>query len=319
MARMEDDVQSVDHVDEKSKHVFVSYSRRDAEAADELLAAFDAAGVRYWNDRRDLKVGQRWGTEIFWAIGEARALVVLLSESSAKSENVKDEVHRAKQFGVARIPVFLEPLELAGGLGLWLGRVQSLDARPAVRAAAFRQLADRLSDRPQRAKPQALQAYSACPPERLPSLAELSDDEVASALERIVAVEGPILGREAYDRLLQFSGDQRLAPALKKRCNRVLHASVNAGRVAVVPDNVNGVIGRTYYRPGRDAVVLRELGPRDITRVPPTELLGLVEAYGASLDSRESANLIASVYEGAVPVASVRKVMDGLAGYRAIR
>lgn len=306
------------------QHVFVSYSRRDSDVADELLAELARAGVKYWVDRDGIEGGRRWGTEIYFAIGEASAFIVLLSPASVRSEHVKDEVHEARRKGLPIVPVLIEEVRLRGSLQLWLGRLQLEDASQSPRTEAFRDLARRLrrdagiDAAPLEAGPGAvdLQPYSECPHQRIPDLATASDDEVMSVLERIVAAEGPILGREAYARLLQFSGDGRLTAATKKRLNRLLHALLREVRVSVVPDSVEGVIDRTYYPLGGTPVSARELGPRAVSAVPPSELLALLEGLGMAVDSPGVVDALSARFGSGTSPDQVRKALAALETYR---
>ena len=81
--------------------VFISYSRRDLIAAEELRAWLEKAGVRTWMDT-ELVGGARFADEIEIRITKCLAVIVLWTPSSIQSQRVKEEAHKALGFGKAR-------------------------------------------------------------------------------------------------------------------------------------------------------------------------------------------------------------------------
>ena len=78
--------------------VFLSYTREDADAADQLAEAISTAGHDVWWDRQ-LSGGSRFATEIARALKEAQAVVVLWSDASIESAWVQDEAAEARDSG----------------------------------------------------------------------------------------------------------------------------------------------------------------------------------------------------------------------------
>ena len=62
--------------------VFLSYARQDREAAERMEQALGAAGIEAWFDRRDLKPGIDWETEIRANIRRCSAFVPLISRTT---------------------------------------------------------------------------------------------------------------------------------------------------------------------------------------------------------------------------------------------
>jgi ABC-type branched-subunit amino acid transport system substrate-binding protein len=70
--------------------IFISYSRRDRERVDFMAKALEAEGYTVWWDR-ELRAGEEFDNVIDKHIKEAKAIVVVWSETSIKSNWVKEE------------------------------------------------------------------------------------------------------------------------------------------------------------------------------------------------------------------------------------
>lgn len=75
--------------------IFMSYSQKNRDDARLLAAFFEAQGYSVWWDTR-LEAGEQFRNEIMEALNEARAVVVIWSEESAKSVWVQSEAGRAQ-------------------------------------------------------------------------------------------------------------------------------------------------------------------------------------------------------------------------------
>ena len=95
--------------------IFISYSRKDRPRAEQLANALEAQGWSVWWDTR-LKGGEIWDEVIENALGSARAVVVLWSQTSIKSRWVKREARYADDKRIL-VPAFIEdvkpPLEFS--------------------------------------------------------------------------------------------------------------------------------------------------------------------------------------------------------------
>jgi WD40 repeat protein len=76
-------------------NVFLSYSRKDAAVARQLLAALEGRRVDAWVDWEDIPPSADWWREVCAAIEEADAFVFLLSPDSLESAVCTDEVLHA--------------------------------------------------------------------------------------------------------------------------------------------------------------------------------------------------------------------------------
>ena len=93
-------------------HVFVSYSRKDSETVDHIVARLDEDKFDTWIDREEIHGGDLWREEIVEAIDNAYAFVLMLSPDSVASDNVRKEVDLSEQAGKALVPLLLAPTQL---------------------------------------------------------------------------------------------------------------------------------------------------------------------------------------------------------------
>jgi hypothetical protein len=90
-----------------TEKIFFSYSRADAAFVLKLAKDLRDAGAELWLDQLDIKPGSRWDSSIQAALNTARSLIVVLSDTSVKSDNVMDEVSFALEKGKTVIPVLI--------------------------------------------------------------------------------------------------------------------------------------------------------------------------------------------------------------------
>jgi TIR domain/Yip1 domain len=95
---------------------FISYSRDDSQFALKLARDLRVAGANVWLDQMDIPAGQEWDSSIEEALVECPRMLLILSPSSAKSKNVRNEIHFALNYGKPIIPVLyrncIAPLQL---------------------------------------------------------------------------------------------------------------------------------------------------------------------------------------------------------------
>lgn len=125
---------------------------------------------------------------------------------------------------------------------------------------------------------------------------EAPTDELMDALEQIVLMEGPILAELAYRRYIHASGGKRLGPALKRVLNQATAKLVRAQRLAELPDDLPGQITKTLYAPESPAVVVREIGDRQLHEVPRSEVRALIGVIGLDFDDPDVKRRVLSTY-----------------------
>jgi hypothetical protein len=100
---------------EKSKganqlRIFLSYSRKDAQFADQIAIALEALGHDVLIDRKGIHAAENWQHRLGEMIAEADTVVFLLSPSSIRSEVCNWEVERASELNKRMIPSLISPL-----------------------------------------------------------------------------------------------------------------------------------------------------------------------------------------------------------------
>lgn len=165
------------------RHVFVSYSRRDSEIVNYIVARLTKDGFHVWLDREAIKGGDVWREAIVEAVDNAYACVLMLSPASVASDNVRKEVDLADGASKDLIPMMLAPVELPAKLRYQLAGIQWIEYYRDPEAK-YAELAEVLHAR----KPQQI-LYEAQPTREV----EL----------RITGVDISKFGPEAQEKLLQ--------------------------------------------------------------------------------------------------------------------
>jgi TIR domain len=130
-------------------HIFISYSRRDTEVVDRITEKLQKAGISIWIDRERIEAGQLWRKQIVAAIDASDAVVLMLSTSSAVSDNVRKEIDLAESSGC---PLFIMKLdsvvELPAHMRYQLAGLQSIELQKLGFDDAVHQLIEILKEQP---------------------------------------------------------------------------------------------------------------------------------------------------------------------------
>ncbi len=81
-----------------SAKIFISYSRKDQEFVDQLVADLEAHGVGVWVDRGDIVAGAAWRQQIVEGIKNCPVFLLVLSPNSIESGNVNRELTLAERY-----------------------------------------------------------------------------------------------------------------------------------------------------------------------------------------------------------------------------
>ena len=108
-------------------HIFISYSRRDAEYVDAIIKRFEKAGLSVWVDRGSIQGGDQWKQEIVEGIEKCEAFILVLSSTSVRSDNVRRELDLAGEYNKKIIPIQLSPTIIPRGMKYQLVGVQRID------------------------------------------------------------------------------------------------------------------------------------------------------------------------------------------------
>jgi hypothetical protein len=105
--------------------VFVSYSRIDYVTVYSIVRELRNHGVSVWIDHDNLDAGVRWDDKLQTAIEEASHLLLMMSKSAMKSQNVRDEFSFAIGENKTIIIALIDDVKLP----LRLHRFQYIDFR----------------------------------------------------------------------------------------------------------------------------------------------------------------------------------------------
>src|SRR3970040_1572556 len=87
--------------------LFISYSRKDIEAARKLTEAFKGQDLDFWIDWEGIPPTVDWWKEIEKGIEEADLFLFLISPDSAKSKVCRQEIECAVKNGKRLIPLLV--------------------------------------------------------------------------------------------------------------------------------------------------------------------------------------------------------------------
>lgn len=108
--------------------VFISHSAKDKVTADAVCGMLESEGVRCWIAPRDVLPSMEWSEAIIDAIEECRIMVLVFTANANDSPQIRREVERAVNRGVAILPVRIEDVLPGKGLEYFIGNVHWLDA-----------------------------------------------------------------------------------------------------------------------------------------------------------------------------------------------
>lgn len=104
--------------------IFISYSSKDREKAEQLSELLASAGLSVWIDESSIDLSTNWSKEIVQGIDSCKAFIVLLSQYSIGSKNVIREVALAFEKNKKILPLDLEPITLSEDLQYLLAGIQ---------------------------------------------------------------------------------------------------------------------------------------------------------------------------------------------------
>jgi len=91
-------------------YIFLAYSRKDSDFADQLNEALLRRGKRTWIDRQNIRGGEEWHKEIQSAVRAADVLLVLMSPEFLSAEWLKRYLELAEQHHIPIIPILYRPV-----------------------------------------------------------------------------------------------------------------------------------------------------------------------------------------------------------------
>jgi very-short-patch-repair endonuclease len=122
----------------------------------------------------------------------------------------------------------------------------------------------------------SLRPYTEWQPFGLPLATRATTRQLVDALVDVVSAEGPIVARRAYLLCHQAAGGHRVGRDIRSEFIRATYVAVRDARLSQIRDSTPAQEDKTIYIPMSPHVVMRDLGPRDLYEVPPSEVLALV-------------------------------------------
>jgi TolB-like protein/Flp pilus assembly protein TadD len=129
-------------------HVFVSYASQDAGVANSIVESLEAQGLKCWMAPRDVKPGAQYADAIVRAINEAKALVLVMSESAVGSSHVGKEIERASSKRKPIIAFRIDAAPLNHAMEYFLSESQWIDVKALGMPAALAKLAEAVGQGP---------------------------------------------------------------------------------------------------------------------------------------------------------------------------
>lgn len=102
------------------KKVFISYSSKDQEKANQVVSFIESNGYRCFISSRDLVAGTEYAGQLIDNILDAETVVLLLSKTANESPHVLREVECAVSKGIPIIVYSLEEVSLSKSMGYYL-------------------------------------------------------------------------------------------------------------------------------------------------------------------------------------------------------
>jgi TolB-like protein/thioredoxin-like negative regulator of GroEL len=112
-----------------SASVFLSYASHDAELAQTVCSALEAADLRCWIAPRDVVPGTLYADRIVRAIDESRILVLILSKEAIASAHVGRELERAASKRHPIVALRIDTAPLTPAFEYFLNQSQWIEAR----------------------------------------------------------------------------------------------------------------------------------------------------------------------------------------------
>ena len=109
---------------------------------------------------------------------------------------------------------------------------------------------------------------------------------VISGLQEIAAAEGPIHAERIYRLYTRAMGGRRVGPDIRRTFHKATRQALRNGLIRQLDDEITVLDEKTLYVPGEPSILVRELGPRQLSDVPHSEVAKLIK----NLDLEDAAD-----------------------------
>lgn len=90
--------------------VFISYASRNRDRVVHIADQLQSAGVTIWRDQNEILGGENYGPKIVNGIKNCKVLLLVCTDASMRSKNVKQEIQLAWHYGRPYLPLLGEPI-----------------------------------------------------------------------------------------------------------------------------------------------------------------------------------------------------------------
>lgn len=104
--------------------IFISYSSKDEQKANDICNRFENEGISCWIAPRDIEVGKEYGGEIIKGIEGCKVLFLCLSKAANESQHVLREVERAVNRNIPIVVYQYEETTLSKSMEYFLASTQ---------------------------------------------------------------------------------------------------------------------------------------------------------------------------------------------------
>ena len=123
----------------------------------------------------------------------------------------------------------------------------------------------------------SLLPYHAWAPHTLPHPDTTPLPAIIAGLQEIVGAEGPIHAERAYRLYILAAGGQRVGPDIRRTFHKATRQALRKGLIRQLDDGITALDQKTLYVPGKPSTLVRDLGPRQLTDVPRSEVAKLIK------------------------------------------
>ncbi|MEA1946266.1 MAG: TIR domain-containing protein [Thermodesulfobacteriota bacterium] len=113
--------------DTVSAEVFICYASQNRDQVQEIVLRLEAAGVRVWRDQEKILGGSNFDQEIIKGIKGSKVLMLMCTDASLRSKNVRQEIHLAWKYDVPLLPLLLEPVSFPEQIEYFLVGLQWIE------------------------------------------------------------------------------------------------------------------------------------------------------------------------------------------------
>jgi hypothetical protein len=125
-----------------------------------------------------------------------------------------------------------------------------------------------------------LASYQVWPSRAVPHPETAQLTEIVAGLLDIVAMEGPMHAHRAYRVYTQAAGGHRVGTEMRRTFHAATRQALRSGVLQQIDDEILVPDEKTLYIPGKPPILIREIGPRQLSDVPRSEVAELIKNLG---------------------------------------